>query len=127
MGLNLGGGLFPRTGLEQDTGLLRERWGQDGSALVTIAKVSGTDETLYTVTAGKTLYISSILYVGQATAPTSASLKDGGSGGTLKFRADASIEDHPFSNQLLTPIPFTTDIYMTGSDPFNWNIQGWEE
>ncbi|MCK4501309.1 hypothetical protein KAU11_12485, partial [Candidatus Babeliales bacterium] len=75
--------LFERTGLEQDTGLLKQRWGQDGSTVVNIAGQETGDGTLRTVTAGKTLYLSDISIV-NAGGNASFNLRDG-NGGPIRF------------------------------------------
>ena len=120
-------GLFQAGPLQQDSGDLSERWGQDGSVLVNVAGGSAS-ATIYTVTAGKTLYVKTIFMSSQSSGVTLAYLRDGGSGGTIKFA-------HTFKNQytglpgtIEVPLAFTTDVYLDGSgDEFGYTLIGWEE
>ena len=123
------GGVFPRTGLEQDTGLLRPRWGQDGSALKNFVVDLTADATVYTVTAGKKFYVASIVI----TTPTTSGgilLKDGGAGGTAKLdyklnSATAGLAHAYFD----PPLEFATDLYYDedGTVTGSMTITGWEE
>lgn len=66
MVLDFGGqALFKQSGLEQDTGLLKDRWAQDGSDIKVLTHNGTASGTVYTVTAGKRLYVNSI-YIGAA-------------------------------------------------------------
>ncbi len=125
------GNLFDRGGLQQDTGLISERWGQEGSEPVNISVNRDSDGTVYTVTAGKTLYIKSMLVSNRTGTAGSYVLKDGGSGGTQRVA-------HQMTNVVGTgdpmtfdsPLIFETDIYFdedaTGVSIY-LTLTGWEE
>jgi len=53
--------LFERGGLQQETGLLKARWAQDGSELVNGYKLNPMSEILRSTTTGKIFYIQSII------------------------------------------------------------------
>lgn len=126
------GSLFKPSGLEQDTGLLKDRWGQDGSTIVNISTyVDNSDPTvtLYTVTAGKRLYINTIV-LSDSSGDIIILLKDGGVGGVQKFSLrNITADDAALPINLPTPIYFDTDIYCDGTGLTNMlvNLYGWEE
>lgn len=129
MVLDLGkGGLFGSRGLEQETGLLKERWGQDGSSVVNVTvfiDASPTSLTLHTVTTGKRLFINYIKV--NDSAAFNGLIRDGGGAGTLKFtyRGPANGE---VTCTLPTPIYFDTDAYVEFSATNGYiTISGWEE
>ena len=122
--------LFERGGLENDTGLLKERWGQDGSELVNLVYSGHVDTTLHTVTAGKRLFIKTITVTNGSTTSGGASVKDGGSGGTVKAGLRVGNTMGTYNDMTFdSPLFFDTDVYMDmfvgGS--INVTITGWEE
>jgi len=129
MGLDVGSNLFPRTGLEQDSGLLSERWGQEGSIVWSHVGEVDADATIHTVTAGKVLFLSSITVSTYGSAGR-VNFLDGGAGGTnklqLEISATAAITDTTYFN---TPLKFATDIYQNETnDPDAYiTMTGWEE
>jgi len=123
------GSLFRPSGLEQDTGLLKERWAQDGSTLVNAAvfvDASPNNLTVYTVTAGKRLYVNYISAV-DGSSDFNGVLKDGGSGGTIKFSYQGLIETSSVYS-LPTPIYFDTSVFAEFAATNGYIIiTGWEE
>jgi hypothetical protein len=118
--------LFQKTGLEQDTGLLAERWGQDGSAAKTL---NGGTSTLYTVTAGKTFYATSFVVSSYNIENIETiSLMDGATE-KFSFQYPASALAQTFTFNFSTPIPFVTDVDVdvTGDNFTNNTVIGWEE
>ena len=139
MALNFGKGqLFKPSGLQQDTGLLSERWGQQGSNIINLEGneiqfyVDGS--LLYTVSANKTLYVSQfIISIEEALASSSfLYLKDGLThSGADRLRIESGgvvIGDHLIFN-FKTPLKFETGIFgrRGNTEDFQWNIVGWEE
>ena len=106
--------------------VLKARWQQSGSDIKNIYQ-SGDDFTVYTVTSGKTLYISAIQFTSIAVDAGTCYLKDGGVGGTTKILCSADIQDTLYIINLDVPIKFTTDIYANTNDSFVISLQGWEE
>jgi len=124
--------LFESGPLQQGTGLLRERWGQDGSNIVNISKSSTVDVTLRTVTASKTIYITSMIIGISAVAAGATDnfeIKDG-SGGSRRFRITVSkVIGNNFVYVFDTPLKFETSVYFNSNASTAWNINmfGWEE
>jgi len=127
MVLDLGrGGLFRNEGLEQDTGRLSERWGQDGSDIKNLYRVTTSSGTVYTVTAGKRLFIVSLIV--EEDGDGDGSLSDGGAGGTVKFSyAFAAAGNLPVN--FSSPIYFDTDVFFTevAGSTGSISLYGWEE
>ena len=120
MALNFGSKLF--TGNDDD---LKSRWQQSGSSPVS---VSGGSGTFYTVTSGKVLNITGMTYYSRDTAGEDIVLKDGGSGGTSKFRGNAAVNNVLYVAEFSTPLQFATDIYIDdGAGNMIINMTGWEE
>jgi len=124
--------LFERGGLEQDTGLLRERWQQDGSTLVNNYTSVTSTQTLYTVTSGKTLYMKRIVLQSSAAGDgTDAITFTDGNGGTTKTVVDLSaVADGDFIVlNYEIPLSFTTSVYAVESDAISVKVTftGWEE
>ena len=69
--------IFTRTPLEQTTGVIAQRWGQDGSTPINDSTTRSTNGTFYTVTAGKVLYVSTITFSNNAASAELFYLKDG--------------------------------------------------
>lgn len=127
------GGLFERTPVvTQNASKLQERWAQEGSALI---GASGDQDdvpaTVHTITTGKTGYIKQIIISSsyKHTGSVTFMIKDGGSGGTIVFRADIGFGvGENFVINLNVPIEISTDIYVSfSSSGHEWNIYGWEE
>lgn len=120
--------LFERGGLQQETGLLLPRALQEGST-----PVSATDqstgvgwETLYTVTTGKTLYVTQ--FIG-ANADADNRIMKLGSGSSGKLTIHLLAYDC-VSCSLDTPIMFTSgtvvQTYFAAANQHS-SIVGWEE
>ncbi len=129
MGVNFG--LFQPTGLENDTGLLRDRWGQDGSEHKQFYYDGGAgSSTVYTVTTGKVLYINTIFIGGADDSGAGINLKDGGAGGDVIIQAfRPRILSEYVQIDLPTPIKFETDVYSGTSQAGDADVTliGWEE
>ena len=136
MALNFSGGMFDRPGLYDETGLLSERWNQEGSTIINSRGSTASGHTLHTVTAGKVAFLKEIVFMlndaGGGGASEGVYIRDGGSGGSIEvqigFPAWMVNKDNIYIN-LNVPIKFTTDIYF---HPFNSishmvTITGWEE
>ena len=117
--------LFTPTGLEQDTGLLKERWAQDGSTLITVQNtVTTAGSALYTVTAGKTFYLGQAIAYHQLVDKTMTILDNAtkkvewATGGTL---AATTMNFDP-------PIAFVTSVNVdTNTNSGEITFTGWEE
>ena len=123
--------LFQRGGLQQDTGLLRERWGQEGSTPVNISQRGSSDISLYTVTAGKVLYITDIVVTNRSGDAGIFILHDGGIGGTQRYAQTMSavIGGSPVAARFGSPLVFDTAVYFEEFSTVDVNITltGWEE
>jgi hypothetical protein len=90
---------------------------------------AGVGKVLYTVTAGKTFYMTSFILVSDGTGRYVIS--DGGVAGTKKISC-AGLTLYGSTNLISfpTPIPFTTDVWIdTQVNGYNpaVSFQGWEE
>lgn len=116
--------LFPRNSLEQDTGLLKERWDQEGSTIINVSDVSAgaTEEVIYTVTAGKTLYVKAIFIYD--TAVQVYTIKDDTTTRlSIGAPAETQVSLEPYS-----PFIFSTNVKFTASGGnAQITILGWEE
>lgn len=138
MVLDLGAGsLFKNSGLQQDTGLLKGRWGQDGSNRRDVSvSYANTDGTILTVTAGKVFYLQSLSYSTNynAAGTNQGQIKDGGTGGTVKIYLACLPLNQMFPIVFDPPIAFTTDVFhefintgLVGEGTWIYNVTGWEE
>lgn len=126
MVLDLGkGGLFSPSGVEQDTGRLPERWGQDGSTIINISKSAITSGSAYTVTSGKRLFVS---FLGVEDTGTGSGKVTDTSGGADKFAwkfgaAGTIVVSFP------TPLYFDTEVYYHEGTSSSGTLVliGWEE
>ena len=115
--------LFERGGLQQDTGLLSERWGQQGSNIKNLVSTVNGTSTMATVTAGKSLFISQI------------TVSNSWPGGTGVLVTDAAVTKFQIgvpgdTNETITfntPLKFTTNVRVTTSLMTQVNMTGWEE
>jgi len=120
--------LFQRGGLENDTGLLRERWQQEGSELITGTishNGAAGDETILTVTAGKVFYCKQIFVANEdASNPEVLTIKD-------NTTAKITISTQASSGQevnLDSPIKFSTSVFLNGpAGVYSVTVAGWEE
>lgn len=135
MVLDFGGrALFKNSGLEQDSGRLSERWGQDGSVQRDVsASYANADGTLLTVTSGKVFYLKTVL-VRSNVANQVIQLKDGGTGGSLTFSFFLSTANVQGVFVLDPPLAFLTDVFHEytngggiGEGTVVYTIIGWEE
>ena len=118
--------LFERGGLEQDTGLLRPRWLQDGSVLFNLVDVGDEIGEIYTVTAGKILYIQSIVVFGYNGPTNYVNFSDiNAADKRLGFMFQASRETYRFFFD--PPIAFTERIKIFRQDEVMISLSGWEE
>ena len=137
MALNFGGGgLFTRPGLYDDTGLLSERWGQEGSTVVGINDAiadnggAGQTEVFYTVTSGKKLLVSQIIVSHAQSWDVSLMVRDSGTDKQNLIEALLLIGTQQIYN-FGVPLVFLTNFEIrenggtAGSSAFT--ITGWEE
>ena len=106
---------------------LKPRWQQSSSKTISVIGLVKEDETLYTVTSGKTFYVTSVLYTSTETAVGSVILKDGGSGGTSLIFLNTYLQNKQYIMESSTPLKFTTNVYMTSGSKINITLVGWEE
>lgn len=130
--------LFERDALRDDTGLQRERWAQEGSVIVNVVEDlfnPSVTKTVYTVTAGKKLYVTDVTV--QITACSGGAngafqLRDG-SGGTdvIIINTEHYTGGEILTFNLKTPLLFTTSVYYKFNESGTANsyitISGWEE
>lgn len=122
--------LFDRGGLQQDTGLIKERWGQDGSVIVNIADSFASDRTLYTVTAGKVFYCTTAQIAQNNTTSGGGFIRDGGAAGDSKIVMRlGNVAGQNVVVNYSTPIVFETDVYadIWGGASVAVILTGWEE
>ena len=112
---------FNRGPLQQDTGLLRERWQQSGSGIVNVygAKTAGTGVLVYTVTAGKTLYITDMVILGNGSV-TILDLTNN----KMSLNLVSGV-DHTYTFK--TPLFFTNTVKLTMTNNLSLSLLGWEE
>lgn len=121
--------LFQNQGLQQDTGLLSDRWGQPGSKIKNIY-FTDSSGTKYTVSSGKRLFISSMTVTDATPNLVQGLIKDGGSGGTTKTQVAFPSARTTASFTFATPLYFDTDVYYTDTAGFGagaFTLTGWEE
>jgi hypothetical protein len=104
---------------------LKPRWQQSGSVVKNIFHAGVSDETIYTVTSGKTLFIASVQMIDGSASR--ADLRDGGVGGTDKVGLELTIIDTTHSFVFDPPLQFSTDIYASTNASPDLSLQGWEE
>jgi len=113
-----------------DRSEISERWGQDGSEVVNIAYDNAVDQTIYTVTAGKTLFIKSLfIVVMDNSATTWIQLKDA-TGGSIRWlwESAANSKFTYISLTLDAPLVFNTEVYVNSNTlHYDVNLTGWEE
>lgn len=127
MALNFGGGqIFSPEGLYNDIGKLNERWAQDGSEIINILGDNVSNETVYTVTAGKKLFVKCIFFDSAIAGDVSADLRDGGAGGTGKIDFHV-LQDDTYMATFEVPLVFETSIYINSTGDVDLTITGWEE
>lgn len=125
--------LFRREGLQQDTGLLRDRWNQEGSVLKSSTVYLGTShETLFTVTAGKALFIKTItFFTGEGAGVHTTTIRDGGSGGVVKVSLAAAANTIGIQYTMVfdAPLKFETDCVAVqlAAAALSITAIGWEE
>ena len=122
--------LFERGPLQQDTGLLNERWAQEGSTIKNIAGTTNSSHTLQSVTSGKRLFIKQMIIINRSNTGGTMQLEDG-NGGTTKISAQRSTttgESTTYNFEV--PLYFDTSIYhneaAAGVNVY-YCFVGWEE
>ena len=118
--------LFERKALEQDSGLLRERWGQGGSNIINFTDPTINDEIIHTVSSQKRLFIKSFTFRSSG-ATNSIFVKDGGAGGTSKYQFETTVLGEPYIIIFDVPLFFDTDVYFATDVSMSVSFQGWEE
>ena len=118
--------LFPSLPLEQGTGVISERWGQEGNEIINIIGDNVQDELIYTVTSGKRLFIKSIMMDYAAAGTDSGQLRDG-NGGTVKIDFHVFDDQNPQMYVFDTPLYFDSGIWIVGTLDVDISLTGWEE
>lgn len=123
--------LFKRTGLEQDTGLLRERWDQEGSESMSATgsvTTTASPTTLLTVTAGYVFYCKAIVVNSDEAAgtPAGVTIRDDT---TNKMTIYVDKTYGSLIPNLPSPIKFETDVNIlsVSNNDTNVTVIGWEE
>lgn len=130
MVLTFEGSLFGAGGLEQDSGRISERWGQEGGENISIiAGWTGASGSVvvYTVTAGKILYITSITIGVVSPVVGSINIFDNVDS---KFAITDLAHNAMYTFTFDTPLKFETNLRFVeastgGSGTFTF--VGWEE
>lgn len=126
-------GFFTRPGLFDDSGNLPQRWGQIGNALFNLQGDEGDDNVVLKTVTKTALFVTQITLSFESidNSARSFTLKDGGSSGTTIYKIESGfvIAGDILVLEFATPLKFSTDLHMVrqGSDPYQWNITGWEE
>jgi hypothetical protein len=121
--------LFKQLPLQNDIGLLRERWQQEGSTQVDANGGGQTTspQTICTVTAGKVLYVKNILITHNYNGQTSSiAVRDN----ATDRMAPAFTNTNNLSIVFDVPLKFFTSVVSAsdnGSALYNITISGWEE
>lgn len=120
--------LFQRTGLEQDTGRIDERWGQEGSVVVNTSDTFSADGTLYTVTTGKKFYVKTMVIQQNNSTSGQGALEDGVGTRRTMIRLGATTGQN-VAVTFDTPLVFEDSVYVNvwGSASINVSLTGWEE
>lgn len=123
----MAGDLFQSSGLEQDTGLLNERWNQEGSEPIdALGEASNTTSTIYTVTAGKVLYITNFVMTQRNTSAgvyQPCTLRDDTANKIVVRQLENTTEHVSFPS----PVKFETSVVMVITGDWSVTIVGWEE
>ena len=104
---------------------LKDRWQQSGSTPITINSTAA-HATIYTVTAGKKLYITTV-YTILTLDPDECTLRDGGAGGAVRFSQNEPTINVPCQYNFSTPLRFTTNVFYDGIMSNTTTLIGWEE
>lgn len=96
--------------------------GKAGTAIT-----AGTGATLHTVTAQKSLYITSLFI--NVSSGAGIELRDNGSGGTVKFTAQCNGLNYPVQVTFPTPLKFSTDVWLDlgANATAYWSFSGFEQ
>lgn len=122
-----GNNLFETPGLFNEIGELKERWGQEGSEVISDVNAAVEDETVYTVTSGKKFYVKAIDFGGTAVDNTWCYLRDGGAAGDTKVYLHAPTQPYIYHFEYIVPIVFETSVYIESNDTAHLTLIGWEE
>lgn len=122
--------LFQSSGLQQDTGRISERWGQEGSEVFNKTGSYSANTTIRTVTAGKKYYVTDLIIDDRSGAAGGQfGLLDGTVGaGKLLFNANGL--DGNYTYIFNTPLVFEDSVYfskISGTITCNITMSGWEE
>lgn len=121
--------MFPQLGLQDDIGLLKDRWAQEGSDLINIQYNPGSDATVYTVSTGKRLYIQALLVMTPAAGRDSFAIKDGVAGDIKVAVSYGTVQGDTTSITFNPPIFFDSEVYNDeiGDARGDCTLTGWEE
>jgi len=131
MALDFGGsGMFPNPGLLDDIGKLNERWQQEGSSLKNIYDVfyaNVSPKTIYTVTAGKVLYVHNFLINVKIIFAAEVSINDSAIPKKLFYNDTLTVGEHMVSFN--PPLKFNSYIRFVSSTTGQLSVTmiGWEE
>ena len=118
-------GLF---GNNRDEDLYKSRALQESSTIVNDNINRDTSASVYTVTAGKTLYLTDVSFINADGGEIVVSIRDGvGAGTNLVGGVLGDWIGAEFVVSFSTPLEVKSDIYLfTAGDVF-FNFNGWEE
>lgn len=127
--MGLGGfGLFPPSPLENESGLLKERWDQEGSTGINAyAAGSNTTLTLHTVSTGKTAYIKNLVLTNTNAYDGTSTITFTISDNTTTVFKVVQLQGTTETVVPFTPFKFTTSIKIAFSGDCNASVVGWEE
>jgi len=90
---------------------LKPRWQQSGSTQVDTTASDVQAVSIYTVTTGRTLYVTSIMYTCLGGSPNTETFYDGTStAGTIKFIGNSASDDINNIVNFTTPLQFDIGI-----------------
>ena len=118
--------LFQSGGLEQNTGVISERWNQSGSVPVSQnLSATTTPQATFTVTAGKTFYMTDASAYDTASTTNRVLFEDDS---TSKLSIAIGAANTIYPAVFRAPIAFTTNVTLTADE--NSAVvffSGWEE
>ena len=95
------------------------------------AAITAATSTMYTVTAGKTLYVTSVTLQQASTVDATVLFRDGGAAGSIVLRIRTGTTSGAFKSFVFpTPIQYDTSFFVDASDALLTvlvNFEGFEE